>query len=218
MIDKEYALVKEKLGEFVSRNGFNVIQEDEYTSVINYFLDFPICKDLIPVLTDNQSNYWCLYIDGPLINKVCYFDHEEPSLEPTFRTIENFLAVLDQHPAFYDYYDFRPYDYDYPPYEKEEADIEVISELKKQLQQEDDKDICRQIAFSIMAMISLDEIESIYPFLYDEDMFIQERAITILGNWKYKPAIELLEELSTTAQHNGKLAAKKALKKINDLN
>jgi hypothetical protein len=45
-------------------------------------------------------------------------------------------------------------------------------------------------------------------------MYVQERAIELLGLHHYQPALVKLTELATTAQHNGQLAAKIALQKI----
>jgi HEAT repeat protein len=66
-----------------------------------------------------------------------------------------------------------------------------------------------------MALTSPTDIETrIYPFLDDEDMYVQERAIELLGFHQYQPAVAKLTDLATNAKPNGRTAAKIALKKI----
>lgn len=45
-------------------------------------------------------------------------------------------------------------------------------------------------------------------------MYVQERACEIFGFHQYVPARDKLRMIAETGMHNGKLAAKRALKKI----
>lgn len=207
--------VQEQLDIFISRDGFNTIAESEYSNIMDYFSGFPVYEHLVPILTDNQSNYWCLYIGGILENKVCHLDHEEASLQPLFRNVASLLAVIEDNPDYFDFYDIPLSSFDYPPLKSDAEDLLMIEQLRKKLETETDDDIRQQLAFSVMALTSLEDIESIYPFLRDDDMYIQERAIHLLGQWKYKPAKALLLDLKESAKHNGQLAAQIALKKLN---
>jgi hypothetical protein len=44
--------------------------------------------------TDDNSNYCGIYIDGPLKNWLCVFDHEEEMLTAAFRSISSFMSRL----------------------------------------------------------------------------------------------------------------------------
>lgn len=188
----------EKLTAYQSRDGFVLLYDAEFDEIENYFSHFPIYKNLVALLTDENSNYWCINVSGPMKGMICYLSHDEPNLEPKFKNISSFLKVIDENPAEFN--------------ERKQ----IIEELKTNFHSENDEDVRLQIAYSIIALTSVEEIEnSIYPFLDDEDMYIQERAIQILGFHKYKPAKEKLIEMKTSAMPNGQTAIGIALKKLN---
>jgi hypothetical protein len=200
-----------------SRNGFSLIDNDEYKSITGYFAQYPMYKDIIPIMTDNQSNYICVYKSGALFGKVCHVSHEEVSMEPKFRSIENLIATINQNPDSWEWLDLPESTFDYPQkayVPDTEDDKKIIPLLRDSLNKETDDEIKVQTAFCIMALTPPENLEDIYPFLDDDDMYIQERAIRIFGFHKYKPAVPKLRELETTAKHNGQFAAKLALKKI----
>lgn len=208
-----------KLAAFESRDGFILLGDKELKDMQDYLAQFAIYKDLIPVMTNGNSNYWCLYVYGPLKNNVCYLDHEEPSLEPRFKNLTTFIDAIYNHPDADDLYDFDETAFDYPS-RKLPADELQNKKMIDQLltiigDNNTNEDIAIQAAFSVMALASPKDIESvIYPFLDHDDMYIQERAIQLLGFHRYKSAVDRLTELATTAKYNGQTAAKIALKHI----
>lgn len=210
----------EKLKTFNSRDGFILLDENEFAEMENYFSQFPIYKNLVALLTDENSNYWCLNVSGPMKGMICYLSHDEPNLEPKFKNISSFLNAINKNPDAYDFDDLDESLFDFPN-SKNPTEFnrrkQIIEELKNNLKSEGGEDVKQQIAFSIIAMSLADEIEeNIYPFLDDEDMYIQERAIQIIGFHKYKPAKEKLIELKTSAMPNGQTAIGIALKKMNE--
>lgn len=68
-----------------------------------------------------------------------------------------------------------------------------------------------QYMVSIMALTPKGYLDSLFNYLDDEDMFVQERACEIFGFHGYMPAREKLIEVSKNGMHNGKLAVKRAL-------
>ena len=209
----------EKLTAYQSRDGFVLLYDAEFDEIENYFSHFPIYKNLVALLTDENSNYWCINVSGPMKGMICYLSHDEPNLEPKFKNISSFLKVIDENPEAYDFYDLEETSFDFPssknPPEFNERK-QIIEELKTNFHSENDEDVRLQIAYSIIALTSVEEIEnSIYPFLDDEDMYIQERVIQILGFHKYKPAKEKLIEMKTSAMPNGQTSIGIALKKLN---
>ena len=208
----------DKLEAFESRDGFIILDVIEFQEMQEYFAHFPVYQFLVPFMTDDNSNYWCLYIDGPLKNMICYLSHEELDLAPRFRSLSFFIDALNNHPGSYDMHDFEGF-FDCPSRAVSPShlpDQEIIGALYNDLAVEADDDQQRtQTAFAIMALASPNAIETIiYPFLEDEDMYVQERAIALIGFHAYKPAVAKLTALATQAQHNGQLAAKIALRKI----
>lgn len=209
----------EKLKAFQSRDGFVLLDDAEFGEMENYFSQFPIYKNLVALLTDENSNYWCINVSGPMKGMICYLSHDEPNLEPKFKDISSFLKVIDENPEAYDFYDLEETSFDFPNSKNPPEFIErkqIIEELKTNFHSENDEDVRLQIAYSIIVLTSVEEIEdSIYPFLDDEDMYIQERAIQILGFHKYKPAKEKLIEMKNSVMPNGQTAIGIALKKLN---
>lgn len=207
-----------KLELFESRDGFLLPDENEFKEMLDYLNSFSIYRFLVPIMADGHSNYWCLYVDGPLKNMVCHLSHEEASLEPKFRNISSFIDTVNAHPDSQDYYDLEEHVFDLPntEFSQQHQDKEIMEALYQVfVTKTDDDEVRTQTAFCIMALTSPSSIEeTIYPFLDDEDMYIQERAIEILGFHRYEPAIGKLTELLTNAHYNGKLAAKVALQKI----
>jgi hypothetical protein len=205
----------EKLKNFISRDGFIIIDDNEFNNMQSYFDQFPVYKNIVAVLTDENSNYWCVYVDGVMKGMVCYLSHDELNLEPKFRCISNLIDVIENNSDVFDFDDFNENVFEFPA-TNEIAEFperrEIIAQLFTELKIETDEDRMQQLAFIIMALSLNNEIETnIYPFVDDGNMYIQERAIQLLGFHKYK----LARELQTTAMANGKSAAKLALREIN---
>ncbi|WP_223606204.1 HEAT repeat domain-containing protein [Chryseobacterium sp. OSA05B] len=208
----------ERLKVFESWDGFMLLDDTEFDEMENYFSQFPVYKNIVALVTDENSNYWCLNVSGSMKGMICYLSHDEPNLEPRFKDISSFLKAIEKNPDAYDFDDLDEASFDFPSSKtlgefKERK--QIIEQLKTDFTSENDDDIKRQIAFSIMALTSAEEVEdNIYPFLTHDDMYIQERAIQILGFHKYKSAKEKLIDLRTTAMPNGITAIGIALKKF----
>ena len=208
-----------QLAAFESRDGLSGLDEVEFGQMREYFGDFPVYQFLVPLLADGNSNYWCLYVGGPLKDMLCYVSHEEVDLAPRFRSLASFLAALNAQAVRDDPGDFSAALFDFPSRQVPPTyaqDQEIIRKLHAALAAETADDERRtQTAFALMALTGPPDIETtLYPFLDDEDMYVQERAIELLGFHHYQPALAKLTELATTAHHNGQLAAKIALQKI----
>ena len=150
---------------------------------------------------------------------ICYVSHEEVDLAPRFRSLASFLAASNAQPTSDDPGDIAAALSDFPSHQVSPTyaqDQEIIRKLHTALAAETADDERRtQTAFALLAFTTPPDIETtLYPFLDDADMYVQERAIELLGFHRYQPALPKLTELATTAQHNGQLAAKIALQKI----
>lgn len=194
------------------------LQAEEFREMLAYMEGFEVYQGIVPLWTDGHSNYIGLYVKGPLKYRVCYISHEETDVSPAFRSVESFVEVLDKQPEA----DWEELIKDYPVSgsaglnpEQLAADLKSIDELQVIIEEPElDDDQRRQYLFSLMALTSYNNLDSLLPYLADEDMFVQERACEIMGFHRYKPAYEKLKEVAEHGMHNGKLAAKRALSQI----
>ena len=205
-----------ELEKYIPRDGFDFLKLDEYNSMIEHLSQYCVYQNIIPIMTNNNSDYICVYRDDILHGKVCYLNHEETSLEPRFKDIKNLIKAINTNPDCWELMDFPETVFDYP--QKNEAFSEedriATSLLYNSFNRESDDEMRTQIAFSIMSLTPPKNLMDIYSFLDSEDMYIQERAIKVFGFHRYKPVVEKLRDLQITAKHNGKFAAKLALKRI----
>jgi hypothetical protein len=202
------------LGKLDTRDGFEFPQVDDLKEMMAFFREHPALAELVPILTDNNSNYICVYKSGPLLGKICYFSYGETSLDPKFRNIENLVTAISANPDAWDFTELPEDILDYP-LKLTREDNNIKESLFTRYHEEADDDIKTQLAFSIMSLTPTDNLEELYPFLNSDDMYIQERAIDMLGFHRYMPAADKLAELQTTALPNGQSAAVRALKRIN---
>ncbi|MDR6726906.1 hypothetical protein J2W91_005431 [Paenibacillus amylolyticus] len=198
-----------------------LMEFEEVIEMAELLSEMKVYQDIIPLWTDDHSNYIGLKVQGACKYRINYIDHEETDVSPGFRSVRSFIAELEQHPSFYwdelkkDY----PSDIEISDAEMDE-DLRCIDELNKLISSNPliDDDIRCQYIFSIMALTPKRNLDSLIPYLDDEDMYVQERACEILGFHRYLPARDKLIEVSTNGMHNGKLAAKRALARIREEN
>ncbi len=202
------------------RSGFVFLPAEEAADMRRYLDEFlEQYGDLVPILGDGNSNYWCVYVRGALAGMVCHFDHEEEDLAPRYLNVARLLAAVERQPQCHDFYDLltAARDYDFPlraPLPMPQRH-DVMRQLQQRLSACEDEVVAKNLAFAIMNLCAADELEAwLYPFLDSEDMWIQERAIELLGLHRYTPARERLRELQHSAQHNGRLAAERALQQL----
>ncbi|MGZ7443250.1 HEAT repeat domain-containing protein [Paenibacillus sp. TH7-28] len=194
-----------------------MLSHDEIAELHQFMSDMDeIFQSMIPVWTDDNSNYVGIYFNGPLSYRVCYLNHEETDLSPAFRSAGSFIAALEQD-SNHDWGDLKK---DYPQdqnnnNELSAVDLESIEQINHMLQTPDlDDDVRCQYIYSVMALTPYNQLDTLLKFLDDEDMYVQERACDILGYHKYLPAREKLSELLEHGMHNGRLAAKRALARL----
>ncbi|MGG4341710.1 HEAT repeat domain-containing protein [Paenibacillus lautus] len=196
-----------------------LLEFDEIIELADFMSEIKVYQDIIPLWTDDNSNYIGLHIQGACKYRISYINHEETDLSPGFRSISSFITKLEQHPNF----DWDELKKDYPS-EKENSSTEIdedlscIEELNNLISSNQliNDDIRCQYIFSIMALTPKRYLDSLIKYLDDEDMYVQERACEIIGFHRYIPAREKLKDLSINGMHNGKLAAKRALASIRE--
>ncbi len=165
--------------------------------------------------SDDNSNYAGFYVTGPLRGRLCYIDHEETDLSPVYRSLRSFLeAMLAAMDEGCDWPDLPT---DYPAYrptakpEEAQHDWAAAQALRPLLEGAEDDRERQYAAFCIMALAPFEQTEALLGFLWDDDMWVQERCCAILGRRKYDPAVPQLAEVAIRGGHNGRGAAIKAL-------
>jgi len=190
---------------------------EEVTEMYLYLNEDVNISEVLPLWTDDSSNYVGVYMFGPQTGKVCFINHEEIDLSPVYPNVHTFIKILLENSES-DWYEL-PTQY---PLSKEHTDelqvkqdVQAIKELKNLLKNPElDEDKRTQYLFSIMAITPYTQLDEIIPLLEDSNMWVQERAAEILGFHRYLPAKEKLNWVKEHGQYNGKMATELALKRI----
>ncbi|UNM96353.1 hypothetical protein MMG00_00245 [Ignatzschineria rhizosphaerae] len=89
--------------DFQSRDGFVVLKEAEFNNMMAFFKDYPEnFAELLPIMTDNNSNYLCVYFTGYHRFQVAYLSHDEMDLTPIYPNISSLIQVINQYSECYD--------------------------------------------------------------------------------------------------------------------
>ena len=92
------------LESFVSRDGFQRITNENLEGMVVFFKQYTEDFDeILPIMTDDNSNYFCVYYKGDNKEKVCYLNHDEIDLTPRFKSIESLIHVIGTHPESWDF-------------------------------------------------------------------------------------------------------------------
>jgi hypothetical protein len=104
----------QSLRKYVSRDGFVVLSNKEFVAIIDYFKKFPQdFEDMIPLMTDNNSNYICVYIRGRFKNAVCFLSHDEIDLYPKFKNISSLINAINENQNAWDFFGFSDKVFDF---------------------------------------------------------------------------------------------------------
>lgn len=91
------------LGTFISRDGFIILEQEEFESMTSFFSEYPDdFSELLPIMTDNNSNYICVYYVGNYQYQVALLNHDEMDLLPIYSNIYELITVIQRHPECYD--------------------------------------------------------------------------------------------------------------------
>lgn len=107
------------LKEFKPRDGFEFMDEKEFSEMLAFVRSQEDqMKEIIPFLTDNNSNFLCVFIEGSHKGEVCYLSHDEINLNPIFKSITQLIKAIDAYPEAWDILDIpaEAFDYDELPF------------------------------------------------------------------------------------------------------
>lgn len=88
---------------FQSRDGFILLEQDEFRNMEGFFAEYPEdFAGLLPIMTDNNSNYICVYFSGSYQFQVALLNHDEMDLSPKFSSLTELISTINQYPECYD--------------------------------------------------------------------------------------------------------------------
>ncbi|MBY0117961.1 MULTISPECIES: HEAT repeat domain-containing protein [Paenibacillus] len=211
----EVHLQKQKDYKFFLR----LMQRDEIVESLDDMAGIEVYHNMIPLWTDDHSNYIGLHVEGACQYRISYISHEETDIAPAYRSAGSFIRELERNP----HQDWDELKKDYPSdielsRDQMNEDLSCIHELNDVIESDPrlNEDVRCQYIYCIMALTPQSHLDSLMKYIDDEDMYVQERACQIMGFHRYTPAREKLVEVSKKGMHNGKLAAKRALAKMRE--
>lgn len=164
--------------------------------------------------TDDDSNYAGVFAAGLLAGRVFKLDHEETSPEPCWRSVESFYdALLDARDAERDWTELAT-DYPRAPTDQSAVDDALASRLFTLHHDQPGSAVGQRAIYQALALSSATHASQVMNLLSSHDMWIQERAVEILGHWRWEPAVASIADVVRDGQHNGRVGGILALKKI----
>lgn len=102
------------LENFGSRDGFQSITNEALTGMLAFFEQYPLeYENLLPIMTDDNSNYLCVYFKGNDKGKVCHLSHDEIDLTPRFKSIESLIHIIINNPEAWDFEELPEESFDF---------------------------------------------------------------------------------------------------------
>lgn len=96
------------LEQFISRDGFQVITDEDLDGMLDFFRQYPDdFEEILPIITDGNSNYLCVYYKGTFSGQVCYLSHNGMNLSPQYNDITHLITVIHAHPEAWDFMDIQ---------------------------------------------------------------------------------------------------------------
>lgn len=164
--------------------------------------------------TDDNSNYAGVFASGPPAGRLFKVDHDETSPEPCWRSVESFYdSLLDARDAGVDWSEMET-DYPRGPADVSSADDALASRLFTVRQDQPDSPVGERAAYQALALSSATHAEQVMSLMQSDDMWVQERAVQILGHWRWEPAVAGIVDVVRNGQHNGRIAGILTLKRI----
>lgn len=178
------------------RDGFIAVEDNDFEGMQDFFNDYTLFNDLKVILTDENSNYWCVFVGGARKGMVCHLDHEfQDQQQPRFKNICRLLEVIEQHKEAYDFDELielpeNVFDFPSKTLEDFQGRKQIIEQLYEEIDNLDTEDESYDQSrssriYSIIVLSIASEVEThIKPFLDDEDDYVREFAETAMKFWR----------------------------------
>ncbi|ULO08512.1 HEAT repeat domain-containing protein [Paenibacillus sp. 19GGS1-52] len=154
--------IKQKEQPFLLR----LMESVEITETVQFMSNIEVYHGIIPLWTDNNSNYIGINIQGVCKYRISYLNHEETNLSPGFRSIKSFTTQIEQHPNF----DWDELKKDYPTEIETNnnniiEDLNCINELNNFIRANLlNTEIRCQFVFSIMALTPRTHLDTLVKY------------------------------------------------------
>ena len=178
------------------RDGFIAVEDKNFEGMQDFFNDYTLFNDLKVILTDKNSNYWCVFVGGTRKGMVCHLDHEfQDQQQPRFKSISRLLEVIEQHKEAYDFDELielpeNVFDFPSKTLEDFQGRKQIIEQLYQEIDNLDTEDESYDQSrssriYSIIVLSIASEVDThIKPFLDDEDDYVKEFAETAMKFWR----------------------------------
>jgi len=70
---------------------------EEVTEMYLYLNEDVNISEVLPLWTDDSSNYVGVYMFGPQTGKVCFINHEEIDLSPVYPNVHTFIKIISEN-------------------------------------------------------------------------------------------------------------------------
>ncbi|SEW52894.1 SMI1/KNR4 family protein [Chitinophaga arvensicola] len=102
------------LDRFLPRDGFQFLSEEEFDGMMvfisQYEDDF---GHIIPLLTDDNSNFICINGGPENHGYICYLSHDEINLNPLFKSARHLIDAVNSHQEAWDITELPPSVFDF---------------------------------------------------------------------------------------------------------
>ncbi len=167
----------------------------------------------VVVWTDDNSNFACIYLGGPLAGKIFLLDHEEQDTTPAFRSIDSFYSrLLQPEVGWWDW------EADFPtvaPDPKDAQDLALADyywSIFEKCNPHSNRALIAGRRF--LALLPFHSSERAEILLTCENGWIQEAACGLLGKRRLIQSAPRLAEVARLGTQNGRIAAILALAKL----
>lgn len=201
----------------LNSKGLYALQKEVFVEMLVYLEHNEPFTNLIPLLTDGQNNFICVFGKGMMHQKIMVLDHGEPVLSPKFKDLTAFLAfVATQTDAGFMFDPFNAA-FDYPKTAQSTTTPEDTASLAKLWQHftaETEAYARCQYAYAIANLTPFDDYSSLEPLLEEADFYIQEYVIEVFNHSRYQKAKSKIAQIAHQNITNASTAAKRFLASI----
>jgi len=92
-ICKKHQLDSDFLKEFTPKGNVRLMQEEEFDTTQEWLSAYALGAELLPIFTNNESDFVAVYTTGLLKGKVALVIHDALDFTPVFSNIQSFLKV-----------------------------------------------------------------------------------------------------------------------------
>lgn len=173
------------INNLLSQKGFRLLSDHEVAETKKWLENYKLGIELFPIITNDESDYIAVYTEAPLINKVALLQHSNLDFTPKFKDISTVINSIEKGFVTSDN-DWENFDnhFDYPDRKNDYQESAIIEYLKKAIDNKEmSNDRYELLTSAIMVLTPYREIESIYEYLDDKNVFVRQKAVSILGDF-----------------------------------